>query len=117
MVYQSIKAAEILQNKGISVSVVNMHTVKPLDTDAIDEAALKGPVVTVEEHSAVGGLGSAVAERKSTLRNAFPQLFIGLPDSYGKSGDYSYLLEKYGLTGDSIAEKIEKFYRGVEACH
>ncbi|MDR1481592.1 MAG: transketolase family protein [Synergistaceae bacterium] len=113
MVYQSVKAAEILQGNGISASVVNMHTVKPLDTAAVDEAASRGPVVTVEEHSVIGGLGSAVAERKSTLKNTFPQLFIGLPDSYGKPGDYAYLLEKYGLTGELIAKRIEKFYRGV----
>ncbi|MDR3355134.1 MAG: transketolase family protein [Synergistaceae bacterium] len=109
MVYHSIRAAEILQNNGISASVVNMHTVKPLDMAAVDEAALKGPVVTVEEHSVIGGLGGAVAERKSTLKNAFPQLFIGLPDIYGKPGDYSYLLEKYGLTGELIAKKIMEF--------
>jgi transketolase len=113
MVYHSVKAAEILQNDGISASVVNMHTVKPLDVTAIDEAVSKGPVVTAEEHSVIGGLGSAVAERKATLKNAFPQLFIGLPDSYGKPGGYSYLLEKYGLTGELIAEKIREFYRGI----
>jgi transketolase len=110
MAYHSIKAAEILQCAGVSASVINMHTVKPIDVAAVDEAALKGPIVTVEEHSVVGGLGSAVAERKSTLKGAFPQLFIGLPDSYGKSGDYSYLLERYGLTGEGIAARIKEFY-------
>ncbi|MDR1472901.1 MAG: transketolase family protein [Synergistaceae bacterium] len=113
MVYHSIEAAKILQGDGISASVFNMHTVKPLDVTAVDKAALKGPIVTVEEHSVIGGLGSAVAERKSTLRNAFPQLFIGLPDSYGKSGDYQYLLEKHGLTGELIAGKIRGFWRGI----
>jgi transketolase len=112
MVRYSLDAAENLQTCGISAAVVNVHTVKPLDIETVKEAALKGPVITVEEHSVIGGLGSAVAEYKSTLRGAYPQLFIGLPDSYGHSGDYMYLLEKYGLTAECIAEKIEIFMRG-----
>jgi transketolase len=113
MVHHSLVAAGILQKNGISAAVVNMHTVKPLDLSAIDEAASRGPVVTVEEHSVIGGLGSAVAEYKSTLKNAPPQLFIGLPDKYGKSGDYSYLLEKYGLTAGIIAKKVKEFYVSI----
>jgi transketolase len=111
MLHQSLVAADILQNGGISAAVVNMHTVKPIDATAVDEAALKGPIVTVEEHSVIGGLGSAVAERKSTLKNAFPQMFIGLPDKYGKSGDYAYLLDKYGLTGERIADVVRGFIK------
>jgi transketolase len=111
MTHYSLAAANILREDGISAAVINMHTVKPLDDAAVKEAALKAPMVTVEEHSIIGGLGSAVAERKTTLKNAYPQLTLGLPDSYGKAGDYAYLLEKYSLTGEKIAEKIKVFLR------
>ncbi|MDR3279821.1 MAG: transketolase family protein [Synergistaceae bacterium] len=111
MAHQSLAAADILQKEGISASVINMHTVKPLDCEAVKVAAINGPIVTVEEHSVIGGLGSAVAEYKSTLKNALPQLFIGLPDKYGKSGDYEYLIDTHGLTGEKIAAKIKEFCR------
>jgi transketolase len=84
-----------------------MHTLKPLDTSVIDKAVASSTlIVTVEEHSIVGGLGSAVAEYKTTLRNAPPQLTIGLPDCFGKTAEYRYLLEHYGLVGKKIADKI-----------
>ena len=106
MVYESLVAANILQAEGISASVINMHTIKPLDTHSIDNALHHKLIVTVEEHSIIGGLGGAVAEYKSTKSNAPRQLFIGLPDSFGKAGHYKYLLEKYGLIGASIARQI-----------
>ena len=111
MLYRCLEAAEFLRQDGINASVINMHTVKPLDYTAIKDAALKCPIITAEEHSVIGGLGSAVAEYKSTLENAHPQLFIGLPDKYGPSGDYAYLLEKYGLTGAAIAERTMVFLK------
>ena len=84
-----------------------MHTIKPLDTTVIDEACESSNlVVTAEEHSIVGGLGGAVAEYKATLKESPPQLFIGLPDNFGEAGEYTYLLEKYGLTSKQIAETI-----------
>jgi transketolase len=108
MVYESLEAAKILELEGVSATVVNMHTIKPLDTSVIDKAVVSSRlIVTVEEHSVVGGLGGAVAEYKTTLRNAPPQLIIGLPDHFGKTGDYKYLLEKYGLVGQQIAQKIK----------
>lgn len=107
MVHESMEAAKILDEHGISATVVNMHTIKPLDTSAIDKACEGSKlIVTVEEHSIVGGLGSAVAEYKATLKNAPQQLFIGLPDKFGKAGDYGYMLEKNGLTSEKVAEKI-----------
>lgn len=107
MVAESIQAAAILSERGISTGVVNMHTIKPIDTAAIEKACAQSKlVVTVEEHNVVGGLGSAVAEHKATLKNATPQLLIGLPDQYGKGGEYRHLLEKYGLTGSQIAGKV-----------
>jgi len=109
MVYESLVAAKILAEDSISATVVNMHTIKPLDTSVIDKAiASSKPIVTVEEHGVVGGLGGAVAEYKSTLPNTPRQLFVGLPDKFGLAGSYKYLLGKYGLTGEQIAKKIKE---------
>ncbi|MGI2296578.1 transketolase family protein [Paenibacillus sp. GXUN7292] len=107
MVYESLIAAGILEQHSISAAVVNMHTIKPLDTLAIDRACQTSKlIVTVEEHSVIGGLGGAVAEYKSTLLQSPQQLFIGLPDTFGKMGDYEFLLKKYGLKGKQIANTI-----------
>jgi transketolase len=107
MVAESLEAARLLETVGVSATVVNMHTLKPLDTSVIDKAVAGSTlIVTVEEHSVIGGLGSAVAEYKTTLRNAPIQLTIGLPDYFGKTAEYRYLLEHYGLVGKKIAEKI-----------
>lgn len=107
MVYESLEAAKLLDAGGISTAVVNMHTIKPLDIAVIDEAVASSKlIVTVEEHSVIGGLGGAIAEYKATIRNAPPQLIIGLPDMFGKAGDYRYLLEKYGLVAEKIAQRI-----------
>jgi transketolase len=107
MVYESIVAAELLELSGVSAKVVNMHTIKPLDNSVIDKAISSSKlIVTVEEHSVVGGLGSAISEYKTTFQNAPPQILIGLPDRFGKAGDYKFLLKKYGLTGKKIKEKI-----------
>jgi len=109
MVHESLEAAKILEDEGIFATVVNMHTIKPLDTSVVDRAVISsGLIVTVEEHSVVGGLGGCVAEYKTTLRNAPPQLFLGLPDHYGAVGEHRYLLEKYGLTASQIAQQITR---------
>lgn len=108
MVYEALEAAKVLEADGISAAVVNMHTIKPLDLSVIDKAiASTKLIVTVEEHTIIGGLGGAVAEYKTTIRNAPPQLIMGLPDEFGKAADYRFLLEKYGLTGEKIARKIK----------
>jgi transketolase len=106
MVYESLEAAKILDASGVSVSVINMHTVKPLDKEAIGRAMQSKLIVTVEEHSVIGGLGAAVAEYKATLDGAPPQLILGLPDKFGKTADYRYLLESYGLVAQKIANSI-----------
>lgn len=107
MVFESLEAAKALDAAGVSATVVNMHTLKPLDTAVIDQAVASSKlIVTVEEHSVIGGLGGAVAEYKSQLRNAPPQLIIGLPDYFGKTAEYRHLLEKYGLISANIAERI-----------
>jgi len=107
MVYESLKAADILSGQGISAAVINMHTLKPLDTSVIEKACeLSKLIVTVEEHSIIGGLGSAVAEYKAGLKRSPPQIILGLPDKFGKSGEYKCLLEDDGLTSQHIAKKI-----------
>jgi len=117
MVFESLEAAKCLEQVGISAAVVNMHTLKPLDTSVIDEAIANVPlIVTVEEHSVIGGLGSAVAEYKTTIRNAPPQLILGFPDKFGKSGEYRYLLEKYHLTGAHIANSVREAIAPPVAC-
>jgi len=107
MVYESLEAAKILDEKRISATVINMHTIKPLDAYAIDLALTNSKlIVTVEEHSVIGGLGSAISEYISKFSNTPAQLTIGLPDEFIKTGEYRYLLEKYGLVAEQIAENI-----------
>ena len=110
MVYESLEAAKILGEQGVSSTVINMHTLKPIDTAVIDEAIDSSKIiVTVEEHSVIGGLGSSVSEYKAKFRNSPPQLILGLPDAFGKAAEYRYLLEKYGLVGPKIAQSINNF--------
>lgn len=113
MVYQSLEAARILESGGVSATVVDMHTIKPLDTDVLDKAFARSKlVVTVEEHSVIGGLGGAVAEYKSKKKNSPVQLTIGIEDIFPHAGDYGYLLEKCGLTAAQIAQKISESFVG-----
>jgi len=109
MVYESLEAAKILEEVGISVSVLNMHTIKPLDTDALDILIKKGKTIfTIEEHSITGGLGSAVAEYVSSIPNSPVVNRIGLPDEFVITAEYRYILEKYGLVGINIANTIKE---------
>lgn len=114
MVNESLKAAELLEEKGISAEVINMHTIKPIDADAVKAACKKAErIVTVEEHTIIGGLGSAVAEVKAGIEGAPPLLMLGLPDAYGHGGEYKDLMNQYGLTEDGITERIVKAGRYV----
>ena len=109
MVYESLEAAKILQEVGLSVSVLNMHTIKPLDTEALDILISKGKTIfTIEEHSITGGLGSAVAEHISSIPNSPTLNRIGLPDEFVITAEYRYILEKYGLVGAQIAISIKE---------
>ncbi len=109
MVYESVRAARVLQKQKISCTVVDMHTIKPLDKKLLQELFAKHRlIVTVEEHGIIGGLGAAVAEYKAGILNSPRQIMIGLPDAFGKAGDYPWLLTQYGLTAKVIAEKIEE---------
>lgn len=107
MVYEALQAANLLEARGLKVGVVNMHTLKPLDISALDLILDKSKlVITVEEHSIIGGLGSAVAEYKTRRKNSPPHLILGLPDAFGVTGEYKFLLEKYGLTGSGICTAV-----------
>jgi len=114
MVYHSLEAAKLLELEGISSKVVNMHTIKPLDNSVIDKAIESSKlIVSIEEHSIIGGLGGAIAEYKAQFENTPPQLMIGLPDKFGKVGEHSFLLDKYGLTAKKISDKIRKRYNDL----
>ena len=106
MVYQSLQAAKILESKKISTKVVNMHTIKPIDESAIKEACGSSLIVSLEEHNIIGGLGSAIAEYKSSLKQSPQQLFLGIKDIYSKGGSYNFLKEKHRLTPEKIVEDI-----------
>ena len=111
LVWEALEAAKTLESEAISAEVINLHTIKPLDTSVIDKAVASSKlIVSVEEHSVIGGLGGSIAEYKTALGNAPPQLILGLPDKFGKVGEHRYLLEKYGLTAKKIAERIYKKY-------
>lgn len=108
MLQKSLQAAEQLEKQGISARVVNIHTIKPIDEQLLVESAEKtGLIITVEEHSVIGGLGAAVAE---VLSEKCPTKLvrIGVEDRFGESGDYESLLEKYGLCSKNIAAKAKK---------
>ena len=108
MVHLAVEAAEILKEAGISAEVINIHTVKPLDADMIIASAKKtGAVVTAEEHSVIGGLGSAVCDAISAVYPV-PVLKVGVNDMYGRSGKVPELLEIYGLTANAIVENAKK---------
>lgn len=107
MVYNCLEAAKTLNEKNISCSVINMHTIKPIDKEAIKKACDRSKmIVSVEEHNIIGGLGSAISEYKATLDSSPKQLFIGVEDIYSKGGSYSFLKEKHGLTSDKIINNI-----------
>jgi transketolase len=109
MVSKALEAAEILSAKGIDVKVVDMFTIKPIDKELIIKSAAEtGAIVTTEEHTIMGGLGSAVAEVLVSNSCNVPVEFVGLNDCYGETGPYAKLLEKYGLDGKAIAAKVEK---------
>lgn len=108
MVYEAIVAAEKLAAEGISAAVVNIHTIKPIDAEIIAKnAAATGAVVTAEEHSIIGGLGSAVAEVLAE-RYPVPMVRLGVNDEFGHSGPAGDLLKEFGLTADNIVAKVKE---------
>ena len=105
MVHLAVEAAEMLAKEGIDAGVINIHTIKPLDTELLSAAAKRsGAIVTAEEHSVIGGLGAAVCEALAECCPV-PVLRVGVEDKYGRSGKVPELLELFGLTAENIAAK------------
>ena len=107
MVNEALQAADKLAAEGINARVINIHTIKPLDKDIICKAAREtGVIVTAEEHSVIGGLGSAVAETVTECCPV-PVVKVGVNDVFGHSGPAVELLKEFGLSADNIAEKVK----------
>ncbi len=108
LVWESLIAAEALENQGISAEVINIHTIKPLDEEAIIKSVKKtGCVVSAEEHNYLGGLGESVA-RTLASHHPTPQEFIATQDTFGESGTPEQLMEKYGLNNKAIETAVLK---------
>ena len=110
LVYEALIAAEKLKENGISVMVVNNHTIKPLDDNIVNLAKETGRVITVEEHQTIGGLGSAISEllsEKAPMR----VMKVGVEDKFGQSGEPNELILEYKLNATSIAQKVEEILK------
>ncbi|MGG6231372.1 transketolase family protein [Tenacibaculum sp. SDUM215027] len=108
LVWEALQAAEQLEAKGISAEVINIHTIKPLDEEAILKSVTKtGCVVTAEEHNKYGGLGESVARCLAT-NTPTPQEFVAVNDSFGESATPDQLMKKYGLNDEAIVKAVEK---------
>ena len=108
LVWEALEASKVLHAAGISAEVINIHTIKPLDDDAILTSVSKtGCIVTAEEHNILGGLGESVARVLAT-KLPTPQEFVGTNDTFGESGTPAQLMEKYGLNSATIVEKAKK---------
>ena len=107
MVHEAQEAAKILEEKGVSCTVADVHTLKPLDQETLDKIFANHKLIaTVEEHNIIGGLGGAVAEYKATCENTPRQVFIGFPDSFAKAGSQRYIWEQKGMTAPQIADRM-----------
>jgi transketolase len=108
LVWESLQAAEQLEAEGISVEVINIHTIKPLDEDIIIKSVKKtGCIVTAEEHNKLGGLGESVS-RTLALNIPTPQEFVATNDTFGESGTPEQLMKKYGLDAASVVKAVKK---------
>jgi transketolase len=111
LVWKALEACEMLEEKGISAEIVNIHTIKPLDVQAVLQSARKtGCVVTAEEHQVNGGLGDAVA-RVLVSNHPVPQEYVAVNDSFGESGTPEQLMKKYGLEAENIVAAAERAIR------
>ena len=109
MVHKAVEAAEMLAAKGVSVRVVDMYSIKPIDRELILKCASEtGAIVTAEEHNIYGGLGSAVSEVLANAGAGAPTEFVGIKDTFTESGKYAELLAKYGVDANGVAAGIEK---------
>ena len=111
MVDKALQAAKILEKDGINVAVVDMHTIKPIDKELIVKKAREtGAILTLEEHSIIGGLGSAVCEVVAE-NYLVPVLRLGINDIFGQSGKPDELMEYYGLSVDHIVQKVHELLK------
>jgi transketolase len=111
MLKNTIGAADLLEQQGLRARVLSMHTIKPLDEEALLNAVREtSAILTIEEHSVVGGLGGAVAEMLAESEMRVPFKRIGVPSAFpGKTGSQDYLLEQFGMTAPQIAERVRRF--------
>lgn len=109
LVSKAVKAAAILAEEGVHIRVVDMFTIKPLDKELVEKCAREtGVIITAEEHSIIGGLGSAVCECLGDLPIQVPVERVGMKDRHGETGDYQKLLSKYGMDEVAIAEAVRR---------
>lgn len=109
MVCRALEAADLLESAGIDAAVLNMATIRPLDDDAIERAAARGPILTVEEHTVYGGLGSAVAE-VVVRRHPTRMRMLGVPGVFAPTGSTTFLLEHFGLTPGHIRDAARQLH-------
>lgn len=114
MVSVGLKSAEILEESGISCMVADMHTIKPLDVDFLSKLNDYDMIVTMEEHSVIGGLGSAVAEYFSDKKDYPPHIILGLQDYYAHASQYEDMLCEYQLQPEQVAENIRNHYENLK---
>jgi len=108
LVWEAIKAGETLAELGIDAEIVNIHTIKPLDAEAVLKSVAKtGCVVTAEEHNRLGGLGDSIAQLLA-VNNPTPQEYVAVDDSFGESGTPAQLMTKYGLDAEHIVKAVQK---------
>jgi transketolase len=108
MVWKAIEAGEILAEAGINVEIINIHTIKPLDEEAVLKSVAKTRcVVTAEEHNRIGGLGDSIAQLLAR-NNPVPQEYVAVNDSFGESGTPDQLMKKYGLDTEDIIKAVNK---------
>jgi transketolase len=114
MVYNSLKAADILEEKNISLNVIDMHTIKPLDKEIIKKHLDSKLFVSLEEHNIIGGLGTAISECLSTINDSPYLLTLGVMDKFSEPGDYPYLIEQNRLMPNEIAEDILETFNSIK---
>ncbi len=108
IVHNALQTAELLSQQGVEAKVVDMYSIKPIDKEQIESATKSKLIVTIEEHSIVGGLGGAVAEVLAESASTAQLLRLGVNDQYAMVGDYAYLLAQYRLTPELVAENVLK---------
>jgi transketolase len=113
MVGKAMDAAEILNYKGVKARVIDVSSIKPLDTESIDLAKETKLLVSIEEHSVIGGLGAAISEHIASKGGFPPLLSLGVKDRFGKVGDYNFQLEQNRLTSELIVDDITVRINGL----